>query len=132
VIGTTLPSSEIAANVGNRAPRTEEERAEASFLWSDEDGGGSRSAIREQLPKMRRGSRHRPTSRRTVKMRNANERSAWEAMHAPSLDVLRTGAAQCRSSIPASHVTVGPARIAYGPQEGQTCVFFIKPSHLRH
>ena len=50
-------------------------------------------------------STHLPTYRQGAER---NTRSAWEAMHAPSLDVLRTGAAQSRSSIPASHVTVGP------------------------
>jgi hypothetical protein len=77
------------------------------------------------------------------------KRPAWEAMHAPSLDVPRTGAAPSRPSItqlaagagarfaravclPASHVTVGPGADRVRPQEGQSCVFFIKPSHLRH
>jgi hypothetical protein len=51
-----------------------------------------------------------PSTHLTTYGRDAerNKRSAWEAMHAPSLDVLRTGAAPCRSAIPASHVTVGP------------------------
>jgi hypothetical protein len=57
---------------------------------------------------------------------------AREAMHAPSLDGQRTGQARCQSSTPAIHVTVGPGADRVRPQEGQSCVFFIKPSHLRH
>ena len=88
--------------------------------------------IARRSRKSRRGSRLGHPCRRTVEVRNAIERPAWEAMHAPSLDAQRTGAAPCRSSIPANHVTVGPGAESVRPQEGQSCVFFIKPSHLRH